>query len=71
MREARTKQIGVVVPPSLEQRLKKLAHLRSISMNQLVNEVLLAYADNHQSWIDSYDKMQDELKIPIQRTPIK
>lgn len=70
MRETRIKQIGVLVPPSLDQRLKKLAHIKSVSMNQLANEVLSAFADEHQDWIDSYDKMQSELKIPV-RKPIK
>lgn len=53
--ESKSKRLNLLVYPSLLEDLKKIATMERKSVNELINTVLLNYADKNKDQIERYD----------------
>ena len=51
----RTARVAVLMTPGLKADLEKIAAVRRVSVNTVINDALLEYAINHQYDIDRYN----------------
>ena len=59
-KEPRSKQLGVFVPPSLSQKIKKIVYVKRTSVNQIVNAFLEQFVKENQDSLQEYEKLQKE-----------
>ena len=54
--EKKTKQISMVVKPSVYEAFRKVAYIQGITPNSLVGDFMERYSQEHQELIQQYDK---------------
>lgn len=55
--ETRSKQICVLLTPTLHENFRKVMFTQNISMNQMTNQLIEEYVNNHKELIDAYDSV--------------
>lgn len=58
--EYKTKRINSLIKPSIFDDISKIATMKRISVNELINIALEAYAADHKDLIAKYDKTFDD-----------
>ena len=54
-KELKTKRLNLLVKPSVHERIEKIAVMQRKSVNELVNNVLEAYAEDKADLVAKYD----------------
>lgn len=57
--ETKTKRLNLLLKPSLHEKTKKIAYIEQTSVNDLINTILEAYAEENKEAIALYDKLQE------------
>lgn len=55
--ETKSKRVNLLIYPSLHESMVKIARVRGISFNELVNAVLYAYEQDNQQDIEKYNEI--------------
>ena len=59
--DKKSKQICVFTTPSIMDDMKKIAHMKELSVNHTLNLAFQEYIEQNQSLIQQYDKWKGEI----------
>lgn len=54
-KETKSRRINLLLFPSVAEAIEKIATMRQTSSNNLINEILREYAENHRDEIERYN----------------
>lgn len=55
--EKKTRRVSFLLKPPLFDQYQKIAYMRRLSLNEIINQVIAEYVEANQQYVEEYDKV--------------